>query len=110
MAAFPNRIFTDSIGASETGFQGMGCRTRSNINPDGPVVGLGPASVVLDDDNQIMDMATSVGKVGRLGRGGNVPVGYYKDPVKSAATFLDIDGDPLLGARATSPASSRTTR
>jgi acyl-CoA synthetase (AMP-forming)/AMP-acid ligase II len=30
--------------------------------------------------------------VGRLGRTGNVPVGYYKDPEKSAATFLVIDG------------------
>src|SRR5205085_5328416 len=32
------------------------------------------------------------GKVGKLGRGGSVPVGYYKDPEKSAATFIEIDG------------------
>ena len=59
---------------------------------DGPVVGLGPGSVVLDDDNRLLDPATDIGKIGRLGRGGNVPVGYYKDPEKSAATFLEIDG------------------
>ncbi len=93
MAAFPNGIFTDSVGASETGFQGMGMQDKDNISTDGPVVGLGPSSVVLDDDNRPMDLATNVGKIGRLGRGGSVPIGYYKDPEKSAQTFLEVDGE-----------------
>ena len=93
MAAFPDGIFTDSVGASETGFQGMGMQDKDHISTDGPVVGLGPSSVVLDDDNKPMDLATSVGKVGRLGRGGSVPIGYYKDPEKSAQTFLEVDGE-----------------
>jgi acyl-CoA synthetase (AMP-forming)/AMP-acid ligase II len=93
MAAFPDGIFTDSVGASETGFQGMGMQDKDNISTDGPVVGLGPSSVVLDDDNRPMDLATSVGQVGRLGRGGSVPMGYYKDPEKSAQTFLEVDGE-----------------
>jgi acyl-CoA synthetase (AMP-forming)/AMP-acid ligase II len=92
MAAFPNSVFTDSIGASETGFQGMGMQDKDSISPDGPVVGLGPNSVVIDDDNHVLDVTTDIGKVGRLGRGGSVPVGYYKDPEKSARTFLEIDG------------------
>jgi acyl-CoA synthetase (AMP-forming)/AMP-acid ligase II len=92
MAAFPNSIFTDSIGASETGFQGMGMQDKDNISKDGPVVALGPASVVIDEDNNVLDTETEIGKIGRLGRGGHVPVGYYKDPEKSAATFLNIDG------------------
>ncbi|MCU1538458.1 MAG: Long-chain-fatty-acid--CoA ligase FadD19, partial [Humibacillus sp.] len=93
MAAFPDGIFTDSVGASETGFQGMGMQDKDNLSTDGPVVGLGPNSVVLDDDNRPMDLATSVGRIGRLGRGGSVPIGYYKDPEKSAATFLEVDGE-----------------
>ena len=40
--AFPNAVFTDSVGASETGFQGMGMQDKSNISTDGPVVALGP--------------------------------------------------------------------
>jgi 3-oxocholest-4-en-26-oate---CoA ligase len=92
MAAFPDGIFTDSVGASETGFQGMGMQDKEHISSDGPVVGLGPSSVVIDEDNRILDLESNVGKVGRLGRGGSVPVGYYKDPEKSAATFLEIDG------------------
>jgi acyl-CoA synthetase (AMP-forming)/AMP-acid ligase II len=93
MAAFPNAIFTDSIGASETGFQGMGMQDKDNISSDGPVVALGPNSVVIDEDNRILDPATDIGRTGRLGRGGSVPVGYYKDPEKSAKTFLEIDGE-----------------
>lgn len=93
MAAFPNSIFTDSIGATETGFSGMGMGDPNNISTDGPVVGIGPATVVIDENNVILDPATDVGKIGRIGRGGSVPVGYYKDPEKSAATFLEIGGE-----------------
>lgn len=93
MAAFPDSIFTDSVGASETGFQGMGMQEKDQkLSTDGPVVGLGPASVVISDEGHVLDLATNVGVVGRLGRGGSVPVGYYRDPEKSAATFIQIDG------------------
>ncbi|MCB8956698.1 MAG: acyl-CoA synthetase [Nocardioides sp.] len=92
MAAFPNAVFTDSVGSTETGFGGMGMQDPNNISTDGPVVGLGPGSVVLDEDNKILDMETNVGRTGRLARGGSVPVGYYKDPAKSAATFIEVDG------------------
>ncbi|HEY0775746.1 MAG TPA: acyl-CoA synthetase [Nocardioidaceae bacterium] len=92
MAAFPNVFFTDSVGSSETGFQGTGLQDAENIKGEGCVVGLGPESVVLDEDNKILDMASNVGAVGRLARSGSVPLGYYKDPEKSARTFLEIDG------------------
>ncbi|WP_372734825.1 acyl-CoA synthetase [Nocardioides sp.] len=91
MEAFPNAVFTDSIGATETGFTGMGMQDKGAISTDGPVVALGPNTVVLDDQNHPIDPA-NVGAIGRIGRGGSVPIGYYKDPVKSAATFLEVDG------------------
>jgi acyl-CoA synthetase (AMP-forming)/AMP-acid ligase II len=92
MAAFPNTFFTDSVGSSETGFQGTGLQDPENIKGEGCVVALGPESVVLDDDNRILDPATNVGSVGRLARGNSVPLGYYKDEEKSARTFITIDG------------------
>ncbi len=92
MAAFPNTFFTDSVGASETGFQGTGLQDSDNIRGEGPVVALGLESVVLDEDNQVLDPHTDVGKIGRLARSGSVPIGYYKDEVKSARTFFTIDG------------------
>jgi acyl-CoA synthetase (AMP-forming)/AMP-acid ligase II len=70
----------------------MGMQDKTHISSDGPVVGLGPNSVVLDDQNNVLDLATNVGKVGRLGRGGSVPIGYYKDEKKTAETFLVVDG------------------
>jgi acyl-CoA synthetase (AMP-forming)/AMP-acid ligase II len=93
MDAFPNAVFTDSVGASETGFQGMGLQDKEHISSDGPVVALGPNSVVIDDDDKVLDVTQDIGRTGRLGRGGSVPVGYYKDPEKSARTFLVIDGE-----------------
>ncbi|QIK66309.1 acyl-CoA synthetase [Nocardioides sp. HDW12B] len=92
MAAFPNTIFTDSVGSSETGFQGMGMVDKESLKAEGAVTTLGPEVVVLDEQNRILDPAANVGVVGRLARGGSVPLGYYKDPEKSAATFLEIDG------------------
>ena len=92
MDAFPNTFFTDSVGASETGFQGTGLVDRDNAKAQGAVVSVGPETVVLDDLNQILDMETCVGTVGRLARARSVPLGYYKDPEKSARTFVEIDG------------------
>jgi acyl-CoA synthetase (AMP-forming)/AMP-acid ligase II len=92
MAAFPNVFFTDSVGSSETGFQGTGLQDAENIKREGCVVSLGPESVVLDEGNKILDLASNVGAVGRLARSGSVPLGYYKDPEKSARTFIEIDG------------------
>ena len=92
MAAFPNTFFTDSVGASETGFQGTGLQDAENIKGEGAMVALGPESVVLADDNTILDLGTNVGVVGRLARGTSVPLGYYKDEERSARTFIEIDG------------------
>ncbi len=92
MDAFPNAVFTDSIGATETGFMGMGMQDKDQkISTDGPVVGLGPGTLVLDDDN-VPIPAENVGAIGRIARGGSVPLGYYKDPEKSAKTFIEVDG------------------
>jgi acyl-CoA synthetase (AMP-forming)/AMP-acid ligase II len=91
MNAFPNAVFTDSVGASETGFSGTGLQDSENIRGEGPVVTLGAETVVLDELNRPID-PSAVGTIGRLARSGSVPLGYYKDPEKSARTFLEVDG------------------
>lgn len=92
MAAFPNTFFTDSVGASETGFQGTGLQDKDNIQGEGAVISLGLESVVLNEKNEVLDAVNAVGEIGRLARSGSVPVGYYKDEVKSAQTFIEVDG------------------
>jgi acyl-CoA synthetase (AMP-forming)/AMP-acid ligase II len=45
---------------------------------------------VLDDDGH--SVAPGSGAVGHLARRGHMPLGYYKDPAKTAATFVVVDG------------------
>jgi fatty-acyl-CoA synthase len=46
---------------------------------------------VVTDDGR--DVVPGSGDVGRVAVRGRTPVGYYKDPAKTAATFLEIDGE-----------------
>jgi acyl-CoA synthetase (AMP-forming)/AMP-acid ligase II len=90
---FPNLVITDSIGSSESGFNGIRMVAKGQVQQSagGPTVLPGPDVVVLDDDfNPIPP--SEVGVVGKLGRGGNIPLGYFKDEKKTAETFV-IAGD-----------------
>ena len=84
----PNIVITDAIGASETGFTGLGYVSAGNKRPEGPTVTPGPSTIVIDDNNR----PVGPGQVGRLAKGGHIPLGYYKDPVKTAALFAEVDG------------------
>jgi acyl-CoA synthetase (AMP-forming)/AMP-acid ligase II len=84
----PGIVVTDAIGASETGFTGLGYVSAANNRAEGPTVTPGPSTIVIDDDNR----PVGPGQIGRLARGGHIPLGYYKDPVKTAALFADVEG------------------
>ena len=53
------------------------------------------------------DQPVQPGEIGRMARGGNVPLEYYKDPEKSAATFIDGRRQALLRARRLGPPRAR---
>jgi 3-oxocholest-4-en-26-oate---CoA ligase len=85
----PNIMIVDAIGSSESGMNGMVVQTKgqtANHGGGGPTVSAGRDAVVLDDELRPLEPGT--GTVGKLARGGNIPIGYYKDPVKTAATFV----------------------
>ncbi len=85
----PNIMVIDAIGSSESGMNGMVIQTKgqtANHGGGGPTVKAGRDAVVLDDDLKPLPPGTGV--IGKLARGGNIPIGYYKDPVKTAATFV----------------------
>jgi acyl-CoA synthetase (AMP-forming)/AMP-acid ligase II len=84
----PNVMITDSIGSSETGFAGIAFVTAGAEESDGPRVTPGPQTIVVDDCGR----PAVAGTIGRLARGGNVPLGYYKDPAKTAELFVEVDG------------------
>jgi fatty-acyl-CoA synthase len=52
--------------------------------------GLMPAAKVFTDDGREVEPGS--GEVGMLASGGLVPLGYYKDPEKSARTFREVNG------------------
>jgi acyl-CoA synthetase (AMP-forming)/AMP-acid ligase II len=86
----PNRYITDSIGSSETGFGGLSTVTKGATHTGGPRVKIDAATVVLDDDGNPIEAGS--GKVGLLARHGHIPLGYYKDEEKTAATFKTYNG------------------
>jgi len=51
---------------------------------------VGENTRVVDEDGS--DVVPGSGQIGRVAVGGFQPVGYYKDPAKSDATFLMLDG------------------
>ena len=84
---FPNLVLSDSIGASESGANGYSLVQRGKTAmKGGPTVTAVRDSVVLDDDLRPVEPGSGV--VGRVARKGNIPLGYYKDPEKSAETFV----------------------
>jgi acyl-CoA synthetase (AMP-forming)/AMP-acid ligase II len=87
VAAFPNVLLSEAVGSSEMGFVGIGFKS-SGAQSDGPRVSPGPHTIVIDEDGK----KAAPGVPGRLGRGVHIPQGYYKDPVKTAALFGEVDG------------------
>lgn len=87
----PNAVITDSIGSSETGFMGMGMVTKdAEPSPGGPRVNPSADCIIVDELGEPIPRDSE--QIGRLARGGHVPLGYYKDPDKTAALFVEVDG------------------
>jgi acyl-CoA synthetase (AMP-forming)/AMP-acid ligase II len=86
--ALPDVVITEAIGSTETGFAGISFVSAGEPHRGGPTVMAGPDVIVLGDDGQ----AAAPGQVGRLARGGHVPLGYYKDPARTAAMFAEVKG------------------
>ena len=79
----PNAMVLDSFGASETGSNGA-----VDVTAKGPRFRMNEWTTVIDDQFD----ECKPGEVGMLARRGHVPLGYWKDESKSAATFVEHDG------------------
>ncbi len=86
----PNCTMLDNYGSTETGFQGRGGGDHKSFG-QGLTFEMNDRTTVLDDD--LKPVAPGSGVFGKVALRGHVPVGYYGDPVKSAETFVEIDGD-----------------
>jgi len=86
----PDRIITDSIGSSETGFGGTSLVAKGQSHTGGPRVQIDKNTVVLDDEGN--EVKPGSGVRGIIAKRGHIPVGYYKDEKKTAETFKTING------------------
>ena len=86
----PDRIITDSIGSSETGFGGSSVVAKGQSHTGGPRVTIDKNTKVLDEDGN--EVQPGSGKRGVIAKCGHIPVGYFKDEKKTAETFKTFNG------------------
>ena len=89
LLAFCDIAIVDTMGATEGG---MGASVVSRAAPPGETAKFmaNPTTKVFDENDQ--EIAPGSDKIGMIANGGATPIGYYKDPEKSAKTFRVIDG------------------
>src|SRR5205814_4047223 len=78
-ARLPNLIINDGFGSSETGTIGRGAAVPRGFT-------VGNHTAVLDEN--LRRLTAGDGRIGQMARRGHIPLGYYKDPEKTAATFV----------------------
>ena len=78
----------DAMGSTEGG---MGASVATRDAPaETAKFELYEGAAVFDENDEPIEPGSD--KIGMVGVSGSVPLGYYKDPVKSAATFREING------------------
>ncbi len=88
LALLPSVTLIDSLGASE----GIMTRTETRASDDiAPArFKAGERLVVVTDEGEVVHPGDE--RVGMLGVGGPIPLGYYKDAEKTASTFRTVEG------------------
>ncbi len=83
---FPSAVITEAIGSSESGGTGFTMIGKGQAHRGGPNVTPVADVVILDEEHRPVDPASGV--IGMMARSGHIPIEYYKDPEKSAETFV----------------------
>ncbi len=82
-------IMVDSLGSSEAIGMATNTTTAGSSGRTAKFELSADSRVVTEDGR---DVVPGSGELGRVALRGRTPIGYYKDPVKSAETFVTIDG------------------
>lgn len=85
----PNAALFDSLGSSEA-FGVAGSSTRAGEETETAKFALSANSALFTEDGRRVQPGS--GERGMLAITGNIPIGYYKDPAKTAATFREFEG------------------
>ncbi len=85
----PHAMIVDAFSSSEAVGMGQSVSSASGGQHTAKF-SLGANTKVFTDD--LRDVQPGSGEIGKVAVGGHQPIGYYKDPEKTAATFLTVDG------------------
>jgi acyl-CoA synthetase (AMP-forming)/AMP-acid ligase II len=85
----PGMMLVDAFSSSEAMGMGQSVSSAGGTTKTAKFT-VGENAVVITDDGRRAEPGS--GDVGRVAVGGYVPVGYYKDPEKSTATFIEFEG------------------
>jgi len=85
----PQVALMDSFGASEAVGFGSSVTTAEGVSQTSKFQIGGSCKVFTEDDREVQPGS---GERGFIARGGNVPLGYYKDEAKTASTYKTING------------------
>ncbi|MGY6499404.1 MAG: AMP-binding protein [Acidimicrobiales bacterium] len=85
----PGMLLVDAFSSSEALGMGQSVSAAGGASKTAKFT-LGENARVIDEAGH--DVEPGSGEIGRVAVAGYTPVGYYKDPEKSAATFIEIDG------------------
>jgi acyl-CoA synthetase (AMP-forming)/AMP-acid ligase II len=90
LAAIPTvATILEAIGSSEAPAQAIALATRGTTARS---MTFAPKAETMVVDERLRPVVPGSGAVGRLATRGRVPLGYYKDPSKTAERFVEIDG------------------
>ncbi len=90
-AQLPQIVITDAIGSSEGGNNGLTVITAGNTAmKSGPTVRRLGETVVFDENLEPVQPGSGV--IGKIARSGDIPLGYYNDPKKTAEVFIEVRG------------------
>lgn len=85
----PEVVLIDALGSSEAPGLGVSMSTK-DASADTAVFTIGENAQVITEDDRFVEPGS--GEVGMLAFGGPMPLGYYKDTEKTAATFREVGG------------------
>lgn len=93
---FPNCFITNAFGSSESGQMGADSGQKKDDKSGlGNIIRSDFMDVIITEEDGTHRHAKP-GEVGDFSRSGYIPRGYYNDPVKTAKTFVPVEGKTWL--------------
>lgn len=85
----PDAVMSDGLGATESSSIAFAVTTRDT---QGLETRFAPNGAVVLRPDDLTPVSPGSGEVGLVAKAGDLPLGYYKDPERTARTYVTLDG------------------